>query len=127
VQTHIRVLAVLQLLYASIGLLLAFASFVIFGGAAAIAGFNAPAHDTLVAVPILAVIGTVAVGFFLLLSLPRIIAAVGLLNHRPWARMLTLVVSAIGALDFPAGTALGVYAFWVLTQRDETVGAQATV
>jgi hypothetical protein len=127
VQTHIRVLAVLQLLYASIGLLLAFASFVIFGGAAAIAGFNAPAHDTLVAVPILAVIGTVAVGFFLLLSLPRIVAAVGLLNHRPWARMLTLVVSAIGALDFPAGTALGVYAFWVLTLRDETAGAQATV
>jgi hypothetical protein len=126
VQTHIRVLAVLQLLYASIGLLLAFASFVIFGGAAAIAGFNAPAHDTLIAVPILAVIGTFAVGFFLLLSLPRIIAAIGLLNHRPWARMLTLVVSAVGALDFPAGTGLAVYAFWVLTQRDETAGSQVT-
>jgi len=33
---------------------------------------------------------------------------------RPWARVLTIVISAFDLLHVPFGTALGVYGLWVL-------------
>jgi hypothetical protein len=42
------------------------------------------------------------------------IAGWGLLQHQPWARMLTLVLAFISLFNVPFGTALGVYALWVL-------------
>jgi hypothetical protein len=123
-QTHIRVLAVLQIAYASIALLLAVGAALVFGGIATLVGLNAGLAGSGPAIPLFAVLGSVAVTFLLLMSIPRFVAAYGLLNRRPWARTLTLVVSAVGALDFPVGTALGVYAFWVLTRRDWDVEMQ---
>ena len=38
----------------------------------------------------------------------------GLLKYRPWARILALIVAVLHLFSFPFGTALGVYAFWVL-------------
>jgi hypothetical protein len=118
VENHIRVLAVLQIAYASIGLLVALALLMIFGGAATIVGVSAQTADSLVAIPILAIVGTVAAGFLILLSLPRLIAGIGLLRHRNWGRILTMIVSVIGLLDIPVGTALGIYGLWVLTTRE---------
>jgi hypothetical protein len=37
-----------------------------------------------------------------------------LLDRKPWARIYTIVVSAIWLLDFPIGTALSIYTLWVL-------------
>ena len=48
------------------------------------------------------------------MSVPNIIAGVGLLNFRPWARVLALILCALNLLSLPFGTALGVYGFWVL-------------
>jgi hypothetical protein len=118
VQTHVRALAILQIVYASIGLFIALAVFLIFGGIAAIVGVAAEPHDSIVAVPILSIIGTVSASFIALLSLPRLIAGIGLLQYRNWARILTIVVSAIGLADVPFGTALGVYGIWVLVQQE---------
>ena len=123
-QTHIRVLAVLQIVYGAVALLLATGAFFIFGGVATVVGLTAGLIESGPAIPILALIGSVAVTFLLLMAIPRFIAAYGLLNYRPWARTLTLIVNAIGALDFPVGTALGAYAFWVLTQRESEAELQ---
>ena len=115
---HVRALAILQIIYASLGLLLGVFVFMLFGGLATIVGLNAPADESVVAVPVLTLIGSVASSVLILLSLPRLIAGIGLLKYQNWARILTFVVSAIGLLDVPIGLALGVYAFWVLTHRD---------
>jgi hypothetical protein len=40
------------------------------------------------------------------------------LYPRSWGRILTFVVSILGLIDIPIGTALGIYALWVLTHRD---------
>ena len=117
-QTHVRALAILQIVYASIGLLIALAVLMIFGGIAAIVGIAAEPHDSIVAVPILSIIGTVSASFIAVLSLPRLIAGIGLLQYRNWARILTIVVSVLGMADVPFGTALGVYGLWVLLQRE---------
>lgn len=116
--SHIRTLAILQIVYASIGLLFGFGLLTIFGGAAAIVGINANPSDSLVAVPIIALVGTFAAAFFIIMSLPRLIAGIGLLKHRQWARVLTIIVSAIGLFDVPFGLALGIYGFWVLLTRE---------
>ena len=116
--THFRTLAVLEIVYASVGLLFGLGLLMIFGGAAAIVGLSADPSDSAVAIPLLAVIGTFAAGFFVVLSLPRLIAGIGLLKHRSWARVLTAIVSVIGLFDVPLGLALGVYGLWVVFNRD---------
>jgi len=64
--------------------------------------------------PILAVIGICVGIFFVVLSLPSIIGGWGLMNFRPWARILVIILSVLHLFNFPFGTALGVYGLWVL-------------
>jgi hypothetical protein len=63
---------------------------------------------------ILPVVGP-AVGLILAaLALPGLAAGYGLVTRRPWARVLAIVVGILGVLNFPIGTAIGLYALWVL-------------
>jgi hypothetical protein len=55
------------------------------------------------------------IGIFLLLkSSLGLVAGVGLLQQRPWARILAIVLSVLALLNFPFGTALGGYTLWTL-------------
>lgn len=66
--------------------------------------------------PILIAAG-IGVGVLLLLfSVVGIVAGVGLLRRRPWARLLGMILAAVYLLNVPIGTLLGIYAFWVLIQ-----------
>jgi len=59
--------------------------------------------------------------FFLILVpflVPGLIGGIGLLRHKPWARILLIILSAIWLLEFPVGTALGAFGLWVLLSRD---------
>jgi hypothetical protein len=72
------------------------------------------------AMTVLSIVGT-SVGLLLaVLGIPGVIAGYGLLTRKPWARILTLVVGILGLMNFPLGTAIGVYTFWVLTQPAAT-------
>lgn len=62
-------------------------------------------------------IGALVVG----LAIPGLIAGIGLLARKSWARVLALVVSVFGLVSFPFGTLVGIYAIFVLTQ-DAAVG-----
>jgi hypothetical protein len=116
--SHVKVLAVLQIVYASLGLLLGLFVGALFGGIATIVGFNASLDESAVAVPILALIGGVAASIIIMLSLPRLIAGIALLKYRNWGRILTVIVSILGMIDFPFGTALGIYGLWVMLHKD---------
>jgi hypothetical protein len=85
------------------------------------------AVQDLVAYRILTLVGGLALALFALFALPGLIAGVGLLQRRRWARTLALVVGILGLAAFPIGTALGIYAFFVLlqAQADEYFGAQS--
>ncbi len=86
------------------------------GGAAGVigAGLSGDIGNGQVAAPILAVVGVCIAVFFLVLALPSILGGWGLLKFRPWARIVIIVVSIFHLFNFPFGTALGVYGFWVL-------------
>lgn len=69
------------------------------------------------ALAILSLVATFVAALMALLALPGILAGYGLLNRKPWGRILAVVVAAINLVNFPLGTILGVYALWVLLQR----------
>lgn len=52
--------------------------------------------------------------FFLVGAALGFIAGWGLLERQPWARTLAIVLGILALLDFPFGTALGIYTLWVL-------------
>jgi hypothetical protein len=116
--THIKILGALYIALGSIGVLVALLLLLFVGGAASLVGVAADSRDAILAVPIIGIAGTAIVVFLLILSLPGIIAGIGLLNFRPWARILTLVLSALNLLNVPFGTLLGAYGLWVLLSRD---------
>jgi hypothetical protein len=68
--------------------------------------------------PVLGLVGAAVAVFLVLLSLPGLLAGYGLLQRKPWARVLALIVGALHVFNVPIGTALAVYGFWVLTQPE---------
>lgn len=69
---------------------------------------------------ILPLIGRIIAVFLFLISVPGIISGIALLKRKEWGRILTLILSVIGLMNFPVGTAVGIYCIWVLVQ-EETV------
>lgn len=58
------------------------------------------------------VIGVVVIG----LAIPALIAGIGLLARKSWARVLGVIVSVFMLFGFPVGTLIGIYAIFVLMQ-----------
>jgi hypothetical protein len=116
--THIRVLGILHIVFGGLGMLLGAAMFAMFG-IAGLAGLSANASsDAPMALPIVGGIGVLIFVVAVVLSAPGVIAGFGLLNFKPWARILTIVISALHLLNFPLGTALGGYGLWALLSRE---------
>jgi hypothetical protein len=65
---------------------------------------------------ILGLVGTTVGLLMTALGLPGLLAGYGLLTRKPWARVLTIVVGILSLVNFPVGTAIGLYTLWVLTQ-----------
>ncbi|HET7433824.1 MAG TPA: hypothetical protein VFN10_03830 [Thermoanaerobaculia bacterium] len=104
---HVKIVAILSIVF---GVLLAVIGLVVFG---VIAGSGAASGDHQ-AFLITGTIGSIVGGIFVLMSLPALIGGIGLLKFRPWARILTIVVGILSLLNFPFGTAYGVYVLYVL-------------
>ena len=111
--THVKVAAWLRIIGSAFYLLVALVVLVIFGGAGILAG-SAGGRDAATAVPVLAVIAVCLSMFFGLLALPGLITGWGLLNYRPWARIVNIVLSVMELLHVPVGTAIGAYSLWVM-------------
>ncbi len=117
-QSHVRILGAIHIVFGAMGLLGGLAVLILFGGIATLVGFAGAGEGRAIAVPVLGGIGGVLFLLALVLSLPGMIAGVGLLKMRPWARILTLILSVFNLLSVPFGTALGVYGFWVLLSKE---------
>ncbi len=112
---HVKVLAVLYIVYGAFGVVMSLLMLVVFGGVTGLVGVAAVEEpEALLAVPIIGAIGTFIIGFMLALAVPRVVAGFGLLGRKPWARILAIVLSVLGLVSFPFGTALGAYGLWVL-------------
>ena len=110
--THVKVLAVLFIVFGALGTLLGLGLMALLRVIGAAGAASDP--DAWMALPVLGFTGAALGAFLLILSLPGIIAGVGLLKYRPWARILTIVLSALNLMNFPIGTILGIYGLWVM-------------
>lgn len=117
-QSHVKLLAILHIVFACLAILVGVGLFVLFGGLAAFVATQEQGSDAFAGMAVLGAIGTFLLVLLLVLSLPGLIAGIGLLYLKPWARILALVVSALDLLNFPFGTALGIYGLWVLVNPE---------
>ena len=67
---------------------------------------------------VLSIIANVLIVFLFVVSLPGIVAGIGLFKRKEWARILTLILSVIDLVNFPLGTAVGAYSIWALVQPE---------
>jgi hypothetical protein len=114
-EQHVKILAVLHIVLGSLGILAASAILLIFGGVAGLVGVTDSSGDAHIAMPILALVGTIIFVALAVLSFPGLIAGIGLLQFQPWARILAIVLSILDLIHIPPfGILLGVYGLWVL-------------
>jgi hypothetical protein len=53
-------------------------------------------------------------GALIAVAIAGALAGWGLMERRPWARMLAIVLGVLALFKVPLGTALGIYTLWVL-------------
>jgi hypothetical protein len=112
-ETHVKILAILHIVFGALGVLLGLGIFAFFGGIAGLIHLDRD-PDAAVAIPMIGAIGGFVMIVLLALSIPGIIAGVGLLSYQPWARILTIALSVLDLVSIPFGTALGIYGLWIL-------------
>lgn len=110
---HITVLGWLYVVGHAIFLLIGLFIFMLLTGIGVVSGDST-------AMMVLSVIGT-AVGLVLvILAIPGLVAGYGLLTRKSWGRILAIVVGILSLINFPLGTAVGIYTLWVLFQEEAT-------
>jgi len=104
VETHVKILGLLYILAGAFGGIAALVFFLLMAGPT-----NAAAYGP--------ISGYMVSGWMLLMlvvAVPSIVIGIGLLNLQRWARAGGTVIAIFELLNFPVGTALGVYALCVL-------------
>lgn len=115
VAAHLHLLWVLQIVWGSIGVLLGVSTLILAAGAAAI-GWTTDGNE--VAAGITALAFAVCALVLLLAGAANAWAGKGLERLQPNGRLATLLLSVPNLFVLPFGTALGVYALWVLLHED---------
>jgi hypothetical protein len=106
VAKHLQVLGIIWLVISFIRLIPAVA--IVFHGHTRFPISGLPLRGFLA--PILGAIG-VYLGITAVIGL---LVGWGLMDRQPWARIFAIVVGCLKLIDFPFGTALGIYTLWVL-------------
>ena len=112
-EKHLTIIAVINLVFGIILLLLGLVLFLVVMGGGLISQGSA-------AIFITGIVGSVIAIFFTVISIPGIIGGLGLLKHKEWARILMLIIGILDLIAIPIGTIIGIYTIWVL-MNDETI------
>ncbi len=107
-ESHVKAVGIINIAFSILGILAAIIVFTVLNIVAKIPDVEEEA------VRILQIIAVVVPWFLIIVSLPGIIGGVGLLKYQGWARILVLILSFLDLLNFPMGTAIGIYSIWVL-------------
>ncbi len=110
-EKHINIVAALQIGLSIFNLLIAFLVFTVLK---LVGGFVDDANGA----TILSLIADILAVVFIIISVPGILAGMGLYKKKEWARILTLILSVIEFFSFPFGTAIGIYSIWALVQPE---------
>jgi len=109
---HIQLIGILWIVYGGLTVIFGIVGFLVLFGISMIPDMEAAAPA------ILRLIALAVVFFVALLTVPKIIGGFYLLKRKEWSRILILVLSFLSLLNFPLGTALGVYSLVILLNQD---------
>jgi hypothetical protein len=113
VARHVQILGILWIVVSFLRLIPAVA--MVFFGHIGIPFLTIPMRGFLM--PIMGALGV----YLAITAIVGFLIGWGLIDHQPWARMLAIIVGCLKLIDFPFGTALGIYTLWVLVPQ----GAEA--
>ena len=77
--------------------------------------------------PVVSIIVLITAVTMLVLAGLSVAAGVGILYYQSWGRVMALIVASLLLFKFPLGTAVGIYAFWVLLSEEGKKHYQAHV
>ena len=101
--THVKILAGLFIVLSALGTL---------------GAFFVATVSSVITIPFLGLAGIALSVYLLAVSLPGLMAGIGLLQFKPWARVLAIVLSALHLVNYPFGTAAGIYGLYVLLSEE---------
>lgn len=108
--THLAVVGWLQIVNGLIGIVAgAFMAVLILGTGVAI--------DDAFVTHLMTITAAALGGLMFVLSVPGVVAGIGLLRRASWSRIMALVLSAFELVLFPIGTILAAYTVFVLSQQ----------
>jgi O-antigen/teichoic acid export membrane protein len=110
-EKHINVVAALQIGFSILGLIIGGVLFTLI----VLLGNFIDEPDAQI---VFGIIAKVVMVVLIVLSIPGIIAGIGLLKRKEWARILTLILSVLSLVNFPIGTAIGAYSIWAMVQPE---------
>jgi len=110
-EKHINVIASLRIGFSILGLIIGGVIFTVLY-------FIGDFVDDQEAEVVLTIIANVIMVLIVVLSIPGIIAGIGLFKRKEWARILTLILSVLDLFNVPVGTAIGAYSIWALVQPE---------
>jgi hypothetical protein len=94
-QQHVKILAVLHIVLSSLGILAGLIAMAVFGGLASLANWSESSQNGIGAVSgeFVGLLGAAVMLVIFCVSVPGLIAGIGLLSYQRWARILTIIIS----------------------------------
>ncbi len=109
--THIKVIGLINIVFGILGLIVAGIIFIAVAGGGLLSGDE----EAILITSIVAISVSSVIAIF---SIPEIIAGWGILKMKSWGRILGIVIAVLDLLAFPIGTAFGIYGLWVLLNEE---------
>ena len=116
-QTHVKVVGWLFIVFGALGILAALGAGMFLGGMGAMVSQQAD-EGAAAAGAFMGLLGMGVAVFLTLTSLPGILAGWGILQGKNWGRILGIICAIIQLIGFPIGTAFGIYSLWVLFNKE---------
>ena len=115
---HVRTLAILNISVGILGLFVAIGILYVGGGRDGLMNITATERENggvpFEAIPLQGLYLFLLSIFLILMTAPLTAVGLGLLKWQPWARWMGIAVNGVNILNIPIGTAVGLYALWVL-------------
>ena len=122
VDQHKKILGALFIVFSAIHI-----AFVIFIASLLSADVLPIPEDEMEVMVVISIVKYAIITITLLLTIPSVIAGIGLLQKKEWAVTLAFVIGIIGLLGFPLWTFIGIYAIVVFVMAQNVQkGREAT-
>jgi hypothetical protein len=115
---HVDFLGVLFIVWGLLTTLVGVSTLALGIGAASLITTSGHANGAQVAAGLTAAIFTTLAIIAIVWGTAHVIVGASLRLRRPWARIMALVLGSVDLVLLPYGTALGVYAIWVLLSEE---------